>query len=467
VAARLSCLIAAGALAAACGSAPTENGSASAADPSAPGTGTEVGGDAGGNGARTGTGADGGDGGTVAHDGGQGDGGGPSSFGTSMGDDPCVVSGTAAAWVSPGRCAARTGRTTIVSSQSGTLARMKTIPVTQANLTPEGETTYGTDGSMYVNTGYLSALDPSTLAVKWTGTSDNYAPVVGPDGTLYISSEGIGGILKAVDGTTRAVKWSRKWTTSYVRPVTVLGDGNLALLDLVENVPTLEVLDHLTGATSWSVSMPASGLMGASMVASPSTGAIYVATTFGGLYGISSTTKAIAWNLTSWKPLQIALDERAQRLYVVAAGAGPRNLKVGTVAVDGTGATFGAEFFPTTGFNQTLSSLALGAGGWVYFAVDGTLFGYDTTTATKWEATTGASLAAPVVGGDGTVYLGADKADGVYAMAFTRSGALRWNTLLSTTITSPTHVGATASIAPSGHLVLLFPANRSVFLLGP
>ncbi|MDB5215496.1 MAG: hypothetical protein JWO86_3423, partial [Myxococcaceae bacterium] len=67
----------------------------------------------------------------------------------------------------------------------------------------------------------------------------------------------------------------------------------------------------------------------------------------------------------------------------------------------------------------------------------------------------------------GTVYYGADKTDGLYAMAFTKTGTLRWDKLLTTTMKYSTEVGAGLSIASTGHLLLLFSKSAVLFELGP
>lgn len=447
----------------ACSGAPTSGSAAASVDGS-------LGGDGAGSSGGVGSGSDGGAGAGDAssHDAAIGDGGpsadGASSlFGTTIGDDPCVATGTAPAWVTTGRCAARPGRTPTVSSQSGAIAHSIFIPQLSASLAIPGEPTFASDGSIYTNSGHLAAIDPTTFTESWT-LPDAYTwpPVVGPDGTLYVSDGGIHRNVTARDPVTHSVKWTRDMNTT-VGPPTVLADGSLALLTSGAGVLQLEVISHADGSNMWAITLAVPGAVfrDSGELVSSTDGTIYVASVNGGVYAISPSTHAVTWNVPG-RVDRIALDDRAHRLFVLSAPS-TNSVKVGSLATNGTGLVFGAPFLEY----GTVSDIALGEGGWVYFGAQNKLVGYDTTTNTKWEGTTGAWASSPVVGGDGTVYYGADKTDGLYAMAFTKTGTLRWDKLLTTTMKYSTEVGAGLSIASTGHLLLLFPKSAVLFALGP
>jgi len=409
------------------------------------------------------------DGGGGSDSGGGGDSGsgsdsgplGPTNFGKSLGDDPCVATGTAPAWTQIGRCPARAARTPIVSSQTGALARTKSLFSGSATIFLGGEATFGNDGTFFGSGDFLAAFPPTTFATKWTGFGDSTPPVVGANGRLFTSGAGIPAKTRALNAATGNVMWTRVFGF-YMRALTELPDGSLVFLS-TEVGMAVRAISPVDGSDLWSTTIPGAGFTG-SMVAS-SSGVVYVASDNTGISAISSTTHAIMWNVPTLRIRAIALDERAGRLYFVTKFGNSTPAMVASVAVDGTGLTMSS---PIQVNSDRVSQLALGAGGFVYFAAGGYLYGVDTTNDTSWEAATGAySGASPVVGGDGTVYFGAHKPGSLHAMAFTKTGALRWDTQLATVSPTETHVGSAASIAPTGHLELLFPATSTLYEVGP
>ena len=344
---------------AACSGSSTSGAAGPPVDGSPGGDGTGSSGD-------VGSGSDGSAGGGDAssHDAAIGDGGpdadGASSlFGTTIGDDPCVATGSAPAWVSTGRCVARPGRTPIVSSQSGAITHSIFIPQLSASLAIPGEPTFASDGSIYTNAGHLSAINPTTFTESWTlPDAYTYPAVVGPDGTLYVSDGGIHRNVTARDPVTHSVKWTRDMNTT-VGPPTVLADGNLALLTSGSGVLQVLVISHADGSKLWAITLAVPGavsLDSGELVASTD-GTIYVASVNGGVYAISPSTHAVTWNVPG-RVDRIALDDRAHRLFVLSAPS-TSSVKVGSLATDGTGLVFGAPFFE----NGAISDIALGAGG--------------------------------------------------------------------------------------------------------
>lgn len=385
-------------------------------------------------------------------------------FGKSKGDDPCVPTGMpgAMAWASAGRCAGRTGRSPIVSAQSGSISKSRVLTQGSASLAIGGEPTYGPDGTIYVNQGYLSALDPVTLATKWSlGVDYTWPVVIGKDGTLFQAGGGTNTDLRALDPANGAEKWTRDLLT-YLRPPVVLPDGNLAMVLSGTGKLDVKLIDATTGADIDTIPVPDSGIHQPSSIAGSSDGTIYFYGATGKLFAISTTTRSVKWESTM-NALSVAYDEKAEKLFVLAAGGTNSSLKVGVVDTATGVATFNP---PISGYSP--SQIALGEDGWVYFTIQGgTLVGYHTKTSTKWEATTGAFQTVPSVGGDGTIYVGAHKSNGTYAQAFTKTGTLKWDKLMSTSLKNTTRVGASTSIAPSGHLHVLFAVNDNLFQLGP
>lgn len=393
-------------------------------------------------------------------------------FGTSVGDDPCVTgAGRAPAWTTRGRCSSRPGRSAIVSSQTGAIAHSNTI--TSQGDVSLGEPTFASDGTAYVSNSVLTAFAPKTFVPSYVSGGYLKAPVLGPDGTLYVSAGSPFHDLSALDPASGVVKWTRSDLNGSIPRPTILADGTIALLLRVPSTKIL-VLDPATGADLWSVALPDNGSTG-SLVASVD-GTIYATDGDAGIFAVSSSTHGVLWNV----PVAVrdfALDERAQRLYFVAEG-GYQKLKVGWMATSGGAPVFGTPFTMVSAFGNLLhttelSDLALGENGWVYFSAERKFFGCSTMTDTVWQASTATDSytpARPVVGGDGTVYLAAYKADGGYAMAFTKTGTLLWNKRLSSwALDKGTYhlTGTALSIAPTGHLVVTFDQDHSVHWLGP
>ncbi|OGQ92194.1 MAG: hypothetical protein A2289_02590 [Deltaproteobacteria bacterium RIFOXYA12_FULL_58_15] len=385
-----------------------------------------------------------------------------SSFGTSVGDDPCVPleNSFAPAWVTIGRCNARTGRSPIVSSQTGTVTNSKDLSTITATRSFPGEATFAADGTLYAMGDDWQALDPITLDAKFTGWSDVWSPVVAPNGTVYLSGTGTNTVIVAWDPQTLENLWSTD-VTYYIGLPTVLPDEKIAL---ISNLSTLTVLDPTDGTTSWSLYLESNVTTG--LVVS-SSGMIYVGT-HNAILAISPTTHAVEWTVLV-RAQGLALDERSQLLYLLEDSGSPwHDFRVGSFsAVDGSSLSFGEWIDDNASDSTSRSALALGDDGWVYLTHGQFVYGVDTVHGSHWSAEAGQYLSAPVIGGDGTVYLGAQKdADGGHALAYTKTGTLRWDRLLGT-IPDSIGKGASASIAPSGHLVLQFPANQTIYLLGP
>jgi len=350
-----------------------------------------------------------------------------------------------------------------VSAQSGAVSKSRYITQGSASLAIAGDPTYAADGTIYLNEGYLSAIDPVTLAEKWSlGASNTWPVVVGKDGTLFQAGGGINTKLRALSPTNGSEKWSRDLLT-YLKPPVVLPDGSVATVIQQTGTSNLvvRIFDAATGADVDAISVPDSGISAPSMIAGSSDGTIYFPG-YGKLHAVATTApRAVKWS-SPMNASSVAYDEKAEKLFVLASGA-TSGLRIGTVDTATGTPTFGPQIS-----GSDPSAIALGEDGWVYFTIQGgTLVGYDTKTNTKWEASTAAWQTTPVVGGDGTIYIAAHKQYATHVQAFTKSGTLKWDKLLSTSIKNSSRAGAAASISPTGHLHVLFAVNDGLFQLGP
>jgi hypothetical protein len=332
------------------------------------------------------------------------------------------------------------------------------------------EPVFAADGTVYVMSFYqLLALDPATLAVRWSGPSDVWSPVLGADGTLFLPAVLDGNFLALhPDGST---KWSRDLVVKHPPPL-VLPDGTLAFATFTPPYTTLslQVLHGDDGTDAWSVDLGPAQKMGtsATLLAS-STGMIY-AITNGGIVAVSGQSHAVLWTSTLGYAAA-ALDEKAHLLYTLAKQTGSAHaIDVGTLDADNgvTTTTFGTLDTSAGCGGCGVSRPTLGASGWVYVVYSNSLYGFQNGPAhATWAAPGFGYPSAPVVGGDGTVYIAEEQTNGVWAHAFAADGTPRWNQHLGTQLPFTSESGAAMSIDAQGRLYALFAVDQTLFQLGP
>lgn len=397
------------------------------------------------------------------------------TFGQVIGQDPCLPgAGAAAAWVTQGRCNGRPGRSPIVSTQTGTLARSADVFASGQSYDAEGQAVFGNDGTIFLHRRAMMAVDPTTLGSKWQRDVGGVSvPSIGPSGSLYTFGSPMNGSFVGVDPT----RGSTLWTTSsynYKSGMTVLPDGKIFSV----GYPSAYAVDPrgIDPRESYDSTERGDFVRLMPPVVS-STGMLYLRTAKG--YNAEEphlwafdTTASPATRRATWMVKvgadRLALDEPAQRLYALRTEGGVTY--VGSIsAVDGQDAQWTQLGTPLK-FGG--SELALGTGGYVYFTDGDTLVGVDTVLHREWRASLGnaptpaAGSRVPVVGGDGTVYVANQTGTAFHAYGFTREGAPRFDTTLPGA-PEGTIAHAFVSIAPSGELVVYFQSGKKLYLLGP
>ena len=377
-------------------------------------------------------------------------------FGQTIGTDPCSRAGAPAApaWVAGQRCNARTGRSTIVSTQSGAVKYTKDLNSGAATTNYASYSTFAADGTMYAQGDFIAALDAATRTTKWSWYGGSIGPVVAPNGNIITTDGSSSPTIAALIPATGKALWSKSFPYYTRQEAAVLPNGNIAF---VASNANLVVLDAATGDE---LSSQALGVgLNAGNLTLDADGIAYVPFS-NRIDAIDVATKQVLWTVATKARLPM-LDERDRTLYFFSPDTSYS--RIGKVsAVDGTGLTLSTYTFPQ---GSSQSALALGDDGWVYMYANGELHGVNMLTQAHWEGALVGYPSAPVVGGDGTVYL-AETGTNVTAAAFSKTGTLLWRKTLGPT-TMPSSPGSFLSIAPTGHLhVSAAGANAQVYMLG-
>lgn len=215
---------------------------------------------------------------------------------------------------------------------------------------------------------------PITNTVRWErqiGNTGVGAPVIGPDGTVYIGDESHQ--FHALDPATGVPKWAFQETSRIGASGAVAGNGTVYVAAFSGKIHALDVA---TGTPKWSKQV-AGGLIHNGL-ALDEAGVLYFGAHDGKVYAFDTVTQSTKWS------------------------------------------------YQTGGIIDN-SAAALGADGTVYIGSwDGKLYALDGATgALRWRFTTGGWVdVAPVVGPDGTVYFGSR--DGRLYAVDGASGSERW-----------------------------------------
>lgn len=245
-------------------------------------------------------------------------------------------------------------------------------------------------------------------------------PAIGPEGTVYFKSA-YEDRLYAIDPVTGIKRWQVDGVYQFVSPSVgrngVVHAGNAAFAGA-------------TGARLWSFS--AQDAITTTHALGPD-GTVYVGSLDKELYALAGNTGSRKWSFgTSGMVVgsaaispdgSVLVGSQDGKLYCLDSGAGKLRWSL-----------------PTTG--PIRSSVGIGANGTAYVAADGgVLFGVDIATGAKrWETPIpgygtgfveyyGDTTASPVVGPDGTVYLGSDT--GRFYALDGDTGSIKWTRDLS------------------------------------
>jgi outer membrane protein assembly factor BamB len=352
-----------------------------------------------------------------------------------------------AAWPTMGACSTHVGRGAAVGPQTNTLRWKAAI-----GGGVETGVALGADGTAYVGASdeKLYAIDP-TGAIEWsvkTGPFGHGVPAVATDGTIYVGTSD--GNLHAVtpQGTSR---WQAALAGNLSPSPAVAADGTIYVAGAGDGGVELAALGA-DGTTHWTFA--SKGSTGASPAIGQD-GTIYFGSNDNNLYALNpdGTTKWI-----------YSVKEEASTVTVGQDGVAYFIGKPSVCAVDPAGNLLWVQKT-----NDDTCVNALAADGTLYTAtyIDkgdaGTasqLLAYDLQGNPKWKASLGGGVygsSQPVVGADGTVYVGA--VDGVM-YAYDASGNPKWTLRTGGAIVAPAALGADGALyfgSEDGSLYVVSP----------
>lgn len=279
----------------------------------------------------------------------------------------------------------------------------------------------GPDGTIYVSTdtGGVYALEAQGGMIKWqTSISGGHfvSPVVGLDGLVYVASRDRDNMLSfiyhvcALDGTTGMTKWVIDSTSGVDLPPSLGTDGTLYLAERI--VSKLVAMDSQSGVAKWTVQPGGTTAIGVD-------GTVFLAGYDGHLYALNPSTGQKLWDapvggqLPSW--LVIGADG------TVYNGAADQT----AYAFDGTTGKL-KWYWPLTASASSQMSIGVDGSLLVPLGTDGLTALDGASGVPRWSTRLDGSLnSTPAVGSDGTVYAAAT--DGkVYALS-PENGAKKWS----------------------------------------
>jgi len=306
----------------------------------------------------------------------------------------------------------------------------------------DGDVAIGADGTIYVGSLDVHAVNGSTGALRWEFTLHWGAPAcpaIGADGTVYVGSDD--GELYALDGATGAQRWT--FAHGSEAPA-IAADGAVYV-----GGGHMYCVDGATGAQLWEFT-PASSVAGCPAIGAD--GSVYIGSWDGRVYALDGATGA--------------------KLWLFAAGADVR----GSLALgpDGTvyfgcydhkvyalNAADGSKRWDLTTGGIIWSSPAIGPDGTIYIGShDNNVYAIDPDTGrAKWTFTTGGWVdSSPAIGADGTVYVGSDD-DCLYALDGA-TGAEKWRFTTGDDVDSSPAIGSDGTVyfgSEDGNLYAIGP----------
>ncbi|WAS90006.1 outer membrane protein assembly factor BamB family protein [Nannocystis punicea] len=352
----------------------------------------------------------------------------------------------------------------MLSAQTGEDVELMRIDADFAADSAMAQPVFGPDGTAYVTNVWLTAIAPDWSELFTVET--DVSAVVAPDGTFYTALTSTYDTMPEVHARDPegSVLWMRDLTGAPWPPM-VLTDGTLLFLGHRSETDdlALQALEPTTGADVWSYSFGPGDILDRGSLLASSTDEVYVRTRLGQLFAIDATTHEPLWS-TMERFSEVALDEAGGRL-VTRRGIQEGNysyVEIGKVDV-ATGAYAPVTKFPVMCGGCSPSAFALAKDGWVHFSYVGSLFGLnlDDPDAT-WELET-SSTDAPVIGGDGTIYVAAHRDQQNVVTAVHADGTLRWTSVLEDAVEPSSWAGTYTSIDPQGRLIVAFATNETVY----
>ena len=289
--------------------------------------------------------------------------------------------------------------------------------------------TIGPNGTVFVTSDKLRAYDGETGIVIWEmeGGSFGSAPALGSDGTLYFCSEDTK--LVAADSKTGELKWDKNFRFTISSP-TIAKDGTVYVgqhgMDLV-------ALDGANGNDKWQCRFGTQPrqLPYLTQYSSPTIGkdgTIYIGSIDKNVYAINADDRTIKWefqtkNIVTATPVigkdgSVIVGSNDDHIYSINPETGEENWAFDTGGDVNWAAAIGQD-----------GTVYVGQERKVFFALDGATgkknWEYEVETdheprnnSPKWSP--------PVIGGDGTVYVGTGhRGFEIYALDG-QTGTKRW-----------------------------------------
>ena len=311
----------------------------------------------------------------------------------------------------------------------------------------------GPDGAIYVGSGTVSGSGSGTpgalYSISPSGTTNwifrpstvvSASPAIGPDGTVYVPCANGKLYALAADGTTN---WILSMRGKFLSSPAIGGDGTIYVGSLSNYFNKLYAV-RPDGATNWvfsmgGVSMP-SGTPPSVQLSSPAIGrdgTIYVGSPDGHVYAISPT------GTTNW---------------VATLGAGTYSSPA--IGPDGTiyvGADDHVVYaidrlgkrkwtFPTGSYVESSAAISPD-GSTIYIgSVDGIMYALSPAGAKRWTVNASTISSSPAVGADGSICFAAMSTSQVYAVS--SNGVVQW------TFSAAGYAFSSPVIGPDGTIYL-------------
>ena len=380
----------------------------------------------------------------------------------------------------------------------------------------------GADGTVYAISadGFLYALNPANSSLKWkyaTGYDGYSSPAVGADGTIYIGSTDSDNHLYALNPADGSLRWEYAMSNGCLYSPALGADGTIYVGSGDDNLyaisqatqPILS-LGKSVNFTSTSPGSVVTYMLGCTNSGSSATnvsltdtlppGVSYVPGSAGSNATYNPQTNTLSWSLGT-----LAYNSHAEVTFqaliapsaslgssisnqaeitstevTVPVASNSSSFTVGSLPADWwqfhhdaqhTGrSAFDGPSVPSlkwksaTG-NRIETSPVIGADGTIYVGSNDSLYAFNPADGSlKWNYTAGVFAAtSPALGADGTIYFGS--VDGNFYALNPADGSLKWQYIMENPIESSPAIGTDGTIyvgSPYGCLYALNPADGSL-----